>query len=284
MTFISKIDSLSCLQSSFQQHSLLRFSYEFQALLEPLIRFSNPDSFAIVSTIVAISSGCSGVSLSTQEFIFTQLLKEIQSHSLSFLRRLKKIAQQTWADAFFSCATSKKVIGYSLSTLENILTDFEVLIRSINFPYSPPTDFPCYDEDGEYLLSQLKQNPDFLLKLSQKEQKELVSSAFLHDDIPTQNRCELLSNSHSFLKAKSIAIAYLSSLPDRARSKIEIYIKIFRWLEKDGEARIFSEQVKVTLVQLIIKISSCEVAEQLRKITILDGPIHPHRLQFDSPT
>lgn len=70
--------------------------------------------------------------------------------------------------------------------------------------------------------------------------------------LPATNLKILISNCNNFIKIKEEAIRYLSSLNDKSRLKMEIYLQLFRELQNDPTNRIFSSNEKRAVIILIL--------------------------------
>ncbi|MBA3237951.1 MAG: hypothetical protein H0T62_06315 [Parachlamydiaceae bacterium] len=239
--------------NSRQQKAFNDLDYRIQDRFRSRFLLSeNPQDLELVRLTLDISVCCSDHPKRFIDLFFQTVLdahtNEINIHET--LAKVKKICQIIGgAKAFFTCASTKKIEYYSLETLKEITDLFceSLLSGSGSIPNSF-CDIPCYDEGGRGVLINLIKQP--------LANKKITLCTFSEPKRQSVNFKELLKKKNSYKNICSVATAYLKSLPETNRLKMDIYHQFFFFLGNNLQITELSDYEKTCLIKIVLISSS----------------------------
>ncbi len=183
----------------------------------------------------------------TADDFFLALLNQQSSQLSQNLNKVLTICQKGLASPFYKCVSTRKMNYYSPEKLITIIEVFCKILGQIDAPLIALQNCPYFDEGGEEFLEQLARGS--IYHTLQEQQLSVL---------PVPLRSELLRSKFSLIEFKSKIICYLTSLPEKNRLKLNLYIKLFHYLDSDPSLYKFNAQEKIELVKLLIVASTRE--------------------------
>ncbi|NGX58973.1 MAG: Protein translocase subunit SecA [Chlamydiae bacterium] len=187
----------------------------------------------------------------SRENFFSELLNVTANKRLEALNSLSKICQKQGFEAFFRCVSTTRIQYYSKEILLGIIDVFTT-IANANPDLSCLSNFPSYEGEGKSWLERLKEKPD----LKNFSFGHLTSSSSKLLLPPVQQLDEVFKEATSFEKTKTLAIRYLTSLPDSSRFPMGTYLKIFHNIQNAPKFFHLPEISKICLLKLILSTTS----------------------------
>lgn len=213
---------------------------EFQATLESLLESSNQKWISRAQLVLDIIESLRIRKIQADyRQIFIKLLDHNNEREInSTLEKILLVVEKGHGESFFKFSSTQKRELHSASTLIRIVNLFWQLIEVVPPTFSLSSLAP-FDRGGEEYVLHIIQNP----KEKEKEEnkiplQQLAGSSFLDDHT-------------NFATIRLSAIRYLTSLSEKNRLPMKIYLKIFHKIQNDA-ALTFKECEKMDLLKLIL--------------------------------
>lgn len=211
-----------------------------------LLAFDDLELRNLARTTLNILETCQVHSIS--EHFFLVLLKSYPS--IDVLKKLEAIVQKNLGEIFFKCVTTQKKNYYSPKVLIEIIDQFHQLLPHLPTPCPPLIACSPYDAGGREVLAKALASPKDIVSLFSRS----PSLSGFNPPAPSK-RQDLLTTNFNFSKMKDESIRYLSSLDEKNRSSLGVYLEVFRYLQ---DLRELTELEKKGILRLIIAATTDE--------------------------
>lgn len=182
------------------------------------------------------------------------------------LDKLWQICQKGEEEVFFQCVSTKQSRYYSPTELVNIIDLFHQASQSLEQSLSNYHNFPPFDENGREELIRIQRTSQISPPINDQGEKvranPLTPSAVGLDT--------LLQENLTLTKMHSLAINYLSAVPERNRLPMKIYLKFFNTLKDFTGENHLRERGKVLLIRLVVLLTTTSDATISKKYLITD--------------
>lgn len=186
-----------------------------------------------------------------RDSFFELILINMEKWTNDTLEKLLTIHQRGMGEIFFSCISTNKNENYINSVLIHIVNSFYIISNNLIDNSIKFSCFPKYEQGGKELLAELINKPENTLKLLNQSEEIQPKNSILHSP-SYKNLNEILQASLNFKNIKSAAIHYLSSLSEKCRLSMALYIKFFKFLQDDFSNSHLSDIEKSKVIILIL--------------------------------
>lgn len=253
-----------------EQETLRMLDPNLKSLIENLLLdSSNPEDLKIAFFILKTYRENQNKELKPSMLhFFTSLITHDLVKAREICAQMPEILQKFGENIFFQCISTKKTENYSAENLFLIVSTFHRIAKKITQSLSTYSHFPCYDEGGKDLLEQLEKNPGDAAKILHVKEQLQTTSHSMHASSAFGLK-QILDINGKFVQIKSAAIQYLASLSEKNRQSMQIYIKVFNWLEDDPKNRQLQQHEKGALIKLIL-ITTANPAKQVKQYSFIE--------------
>jgi len=248
-----------------QQNTYSHINGRIQKLFsENLFLSDAPQDLETAKLLLDIIECCDKCREAAGEDFFPALLDSRADDIKASLKKLLAIVQNGFGGIFFECASTQKNQYYSADTLVEMIGLFHQVVPHFPEP-SFLKRFSPYDQGGKAVLLQVIKNPNDLADLFKKD--AAPSALHLH---PPQSLKSLMQTTVSFEQMKSEAIRYLTSLDEKNRLPIEIYLRLFRHLQGNFKCKKLNNLEKKGVIALLLAITTNDKNSVLNRHTTED--------------
>ncbi len=191
--------------------------------------------------------------LASAEELFLTLLMENKGDVGRLFNRILSICQKGHGTAFLKCASTKKNKLNSYEIVEKITLYFEEILNKSSS--TDLSDCPPYDEGGAEVLSFIATNPTLFNGIPAQDKPNCSPGLFV---LPIPTRKDVLNSKLFLSDFKSLALRYLVSIPGQQRLCLEVYTKLFDYLENELGCQDLQPILKNAIAKLLILSTSKE--------------------------